>query len=316
MKKRKGFTLMELLVVIAIIALLMGILMPALGRVREMANQLVCGTNCRGLTTAMMIYAQDFDEQFPQAGDAGNTNPSPVWGTEPGIVGGSTNIFWYDENATPVDLYPNNAPTVSASLFLLVRYADVGAKSFICPSSGQKKFEPGKAGAPSGTDIVDCWDFGTTPYDFVSFAYGPGYSSGTSTAIIAGLSSASAMPVLADKSPWCDKSIPDSANASNFNLTSMKGMYDWNGVNTSTDFNKAANSGNHNRDGQNVAYSDNHVSFEKRPIVGQEDDEIYTRGDGYNLNSASPILPPFINYLPYSKDDSVLINENDGVFIP
>ena len=55
--ERKGFTLVELLVVIAIIALLMGILMPALARVRQIAFRLVCGTNLSGIGKAMLIYA-------------------------------------------------------------------------------------------------------------------------------------------------------------------------------------------------------------------------------------------------------------------
>ncbi len=55
--RRRGFTLVELLVVIAIIALLMGILMPALSRVRQLAYRLTCGTNLAGVGKAMLIYA-------------------------------------------------------------------------------------------------------------------------------------------------------------------------------------------------------------------------------------------------------------------
>jgi prepilin-type N-terminal cleavage/methylation domain-containing protein len=53
-----GFTLVELLVVIAIIALLISILLPALTKARTAANTLVCLSNLRQITTAMVMYAQ------------------------------------------------------------------------------------------------------------------------------------------------------------------------------------------------------------------------------------------------------------------
>jgi len=71
--KRKGFTLVELLVVIAIIALLMGILMPALARVRQLAFRMTCGTNLSGIGKAMLIYANDYEDELPRAGGRNST---------------------------------------------------------------------------------------------------------------------------------------------------------------------------------------------------------------------------------------------------
>jgi prepilin-type N-terminal cleavage/methylation domain-containing protein/prepilin-type processing-associated H-X9-DG protein len=59
--RRKGFTLIELLVVIAIIALLMGILMPALSAAKKLASGAACMGNQRSLSIAWVIYADDND---------------------------------------------------------------------------------------------------------------------------------------------------------------------------------------------------------------------------------------------------------------
>ncbi len=56
---RPGFTLIELLVVVAIISLLMSVLLPALGRAREMARQANCGANMHHLGIAWDMYATD-----------------------------------------------------------------------------------------------------------------------------------------------------------------------------------------------------------------------------------------------------------------
>ncbi|MEQ9453441.1 MAG: type II secretion system protein [Phycisphaeraceae bacterium] len=69
-----GFTLIELLVVISIIAILIGMLLPALGSARDIARQLTCGTNLRTLALSLELYAQDNREFFPPRNPNANDN--------------------------------------------------------------------------------------------------------------------------------------------------------------------------------------------------------------------------------------------------
>jgi len=68
-RRAKGFTLIELLVVIAIIALLMGIMMPALQRVRKQARTVYCLSSLKQLGIAMTAYALDNEDYIPRALD-------------------------------------------------------------------------------------------------------------------------------------------------------------------------------------------------------------------------------------------------------
>jgi prepilin-type N-terminal cleavage/methylation domain-containing protein len=81
-RKIRGFTLIELLVVISIIALLVSILLPALGAARDQAKFTVCKVHLNGLGKAAILYTVDQKDLFPPLRDDGYDNAT--------IVGGST----------------------------------------------------------------------------------------------------------------------------------------------------------------------------------------------------------------------------------
>lgn len=83
---RRGFTLVELLVVVAVIALLIGVLLPALGLARDAARTSAAQNNVRQIALALQTYATDHNYKFP-----------PVLNNIPDKQTGKLNMQWYDE---------------------------------------------------------------------------------------------------------------------------------------------------------------------------------------------------------------------------
>ncbi|MCD4831120.1 MAG: type II secretion system GspH family protein [Anaerohalosphaeraceae bacterium] len=81
MTQKKAFTLVEILVVISIIALLMGILMPALVAVRKSSKKMICATNLKQISLAINLYAEDYSDNIIKAGEI------PESGSEEGLLG-------------------------------------------------------------------------------------------------------------------------------------------------------------------------------------------------------------------------------------
>jgi prepilin-type N-terminal cleavage/methylation domain-containing protein len=279
--RKKGFTLVELLVVIAIIALLMGILMPALARVRQIAFRMVCGTNLSGIGKAMLIYANDYDDELPVAG-----NSETTWGIE-GIVD-------WDATTSAMAWGSNNKATITSCFYLLVKYAEVTPASFVCKGdTNVREFET------PDRDLITLWDFGGKPMEHCSYSYHQPFDMpNQNNSYSLTTSSEPGLAVAADPNPWV---IEDSG----------KIWDDFDPIDGGREGVKEGNTHTHQDEGQNVLFLDSHVDFENTPACAINEDNVYT----YQMSNSVPQVggnPSAPGSIPSNRQDSLLMNDGSS----
>lgn len=166
---RRGFTLIELLVVIAIIALLIGILLPALGKARESARSVKCLANVRSTGTAFILYANDFKSWLPVMPRAGANQSESAIGRgqridEQQFYAGVAGLFNLDqvdeEDASRNGFFHKFLPRGQRQFYsdrktqpLLARYIDQFAM-LTCPSDREDRwYNAYHRGGVTGTSV-------------------------------------------------------------------------------------------------------------------------------------------------------------------
>lgn len=301
MRKKKGFTLVELLVVIAIIALLMGILLPALAKVRVIAYRMMCGSNLAGIGKGILLYAGDYQDEYPLPGLSGTVtlrNEGYLLGTAPtGGWAASAAVGAFTAGGT--NLNAQSYATIGSVFYMLVKYEDVSPRQFNCKGDiGGAIFKLSDCPGPPVTTIQDftkAWDFGTRPGKYCSYSYHMPFGGvgGSPPGNPVSGNSKPTSPLAADRNPSFDKNADTYLLIGGGSTSGTVGV--GTGTNTSPNFERSPherwvevgnkyrdpdlvfNSFAHQREGQNVLFNDGHVRFETTANVGVDNDNIWTR---------------------------------------
>jgi hypothetical protein len=253
----------------------------------------------------MLIYSNDNEEEYPKAGW-----PNSSWSKDGDLP------LWAEQTGKHFGKAGSDV-TITASFYLLVRYADVTTKQFVCKGD-------------IGTMAFKLWDFGNeqdmktgfVPGQHCSYSYHmpyyhplrdePGFPIGPG--------SNPAAPLCADRNPYLDKNAEPYVDGKCASKDPDEECPTWGTNDNYYDPQKTGNSAPHQREGQNVLFNDGHVLFAKYPNVGLTNDNIWK-----NWNSTdTPERPEEweVDPTPYTdldmkpgtegpegKRDSFLVNE-------
>jgi hypothetical protein len=293
-RRLRGLAMRDVVALLVVLAFAVGLLMPMLARAGAGSTREKCAKNLSGLGKALLIYANDYDDELPRAGGR-NSNWAPVSWAAP------TRRLAYSITS-PAGAGGN--ATITSCFYLLVKYAEVHPKQFVCendPCACEFVFDK-EANRGTISEVTQAWDFGSAPQTHCSYAYHAPWGQYAATT-----SSVPSFIVVADRNPYIAspgrkaKSYPRSAD----------GTRVFKGKSGTIADQLYGNTDIHQEEGQNVLSIDGHVAFQTRAYCGLDEDNIYTvsavadKGDPMGV---APIVAT-AGATPTNREDAVLVHD-------